>query len=1069
MAQAEESAELTRSSRRLWPRRKRWRAVLVFVLILAGGVALGWFTRERIASNVIEGQLRQYDLPANYEIESIGPEQQVLRNLVIGDPDKPDLTIERVEVSLRYRLGTPAIGMVRLTRPRLFGSYRNGALSFGSLDRVIYAESDEPPGLPELNLVLDDGRALIETDFGPIGVKAEGAGQLNDGFRGVLAATAPALAGDGCTSERATFYGDVTTSKGIPGFKGPLRLRGVNCEQGRLELASLDAEMKFQAKADFSGFSGDTKLAANSLALAGLRSKSISGNVDFSWREALLNSRYRIEAAQIDTPQLGLARLSADGSLRARDGFERLQIETQLRGEDISGIDAVSGTLAEYEQTAAGTLAAPLLAELRKGLTQQLPGADLQANLSLRRNGSVLSGVVPSAAIRSAKGTSLLALSQLEYGSADDGTPQLSGNILTGGDNLPRIRGRMEQGAQGQIGLRLQMDEYRAGENSLEIPQMVIAQDPMGALGFSGEVLASGDLPGGQVEQLVLPVSGNYSARTGLSLWRKCVNPEFKTLSLASLDLDRSDLTVCPPRGRAIVRYGARGLSIAAGTSGLTAQGKLADSPIRLTSGAIGFAWPGLVVAHDIDVALGPDETGSKFSVGEIQGEVDEGATGRFDNADISLEAVPLDLKDTNGIWAYRDGTLALSEGAFRLLDREKEARFEPLNARGAKLTLADNIIRANTSLRSPGSDRVVTAVDIRHDLSSGVGHADIDVAGLKFDEALQPEDLTYLALGVVALADGTVTGKGRIDWDENDITSSGEFSTDSFDFAAAFGPVEGASGTIHFTDLLNLTTAPDQVIHVAGINPGIVVHDGVVRYELREGQFLSVKGGEWPFVGGKLYLRPVELDLGASEIRRYVIEIVGADAGQFLATMDMGNLNATGSFDGTVPLVFDEDGNGSIVGGLLISRAPGGNLSYVGDLTYEDLGMIGNYAFSALRSLDFTQMVIEMEGPLTGEIITRLLFDGVRQGEGTSQNFITRQIAKLPIRFKVNITAPFYELLTSVRSTYDPAFVRDPRELGLLSSDGERLVMPDRPETGSNDATNDESGVQPKESEDNP
>ncbi|MDG2002703.1 MAG: hypothetical protein P8J20_05165, partial [Novosphingobium sp.] len=63
-----------------------------------------------------------------------------------------------------------------------------------------------------------------------------------------------------------------------------------------------------------------------------------------------------------------------------------------------------------------------------------------------------------------------------------------------------------------------------------------------------------------------------------------------------------------------------------------------------------------------------------------------------------------------------------------------------------------------------------------------------------------------------------------RIDWNEEAITSSGQATTDSLDFAAAFGPVDGLSGTVVFTDLLGLVTAPNQQLNIAAINPGIEV-----------------------------------------------------------------------------------------------------------------------------------------------------------------------------------------------------------------------------------------------------
>ncbi|QYU65980.1 YdbH domain-containing protein [Leptolyngbya sp. 15MV] len=412
---------------------------------------------------------------------------------------------------------------------------------------------------------------------------------------------------------------------------------------------------------------------------------------------------------------------------------------------------------------------------------------------------------------------------------------------------------------------------------------------------------------------------------------------------------------------------------------------------------------------------------------------------------------------------------LTLSEAAFRLEDRSDADRFQPLAAQGASLTLADNMIRALATLRHHASGREVTDVAIAHNLSTGIGHADLAVQGLRFDQGLQPDQLTVRALGVIANARGTVTGTGRIDWNPDRVASSGEFSTDRLDFAAAFGPVRGASGTIRFDDLIGLTTAPGQRLRVASINPGIEVFDGEVEFALRDGTILSVAGGEWPFMGGRLILESVDLNLGIEEQRRYVFRIEGLEAAQFVQQMELGNISATGLFDGVVPIVFDAAGNGRIEGGALDSRAPGGNVSYVGELTYEDLTPIANFAFDALRSLDYRSMTLRMDGALTGEIVTRVRFDGVSQGEGASRNFVTRRLASLPIRFNVNVRAPFYQLITSIRAMYDPAFVRDPRELGLIGPDGapeREVVNPPLPAIRPDDLIPDEPAIQTQESE---
>src|SRR5690606_6750760 len=98
----------------------------------------------------------------------------------------------------------------------------------------------------------------------------------------------------------------------------------------------------------------------------------------------------------------------------------------------------------------------------------------------------------------------------------------------------------------------------------------------------------------------------------------------------------------------------------------------------------------------------------------------------------------------------------------------------------------------------------------------------------------------------------------------------------------------------------------------------------------------------------------------------------------------------------------------------------------------------------------------------------TRVRFDGIQQGEGTSKNFITRRLAKLPIRFNVNIHAPFYQLIGSFKSMYDPALARTPQELGLIDANGKVIEKPTLkpPMPEALDLPDDESGIQPPESE---
>lgn len=1053
-------------------RRTLLRILLILLVIFLSIGAAVWFSREEIANNIIASQLESYGIPATYEIDSIGPERQILKNIVIGHPESPDLTIANAQVVINYRFGMPALGRITLVRPRLYGSIRDGKPSFGTLDKALFNDSGGPSGLPALDIRLIDGRGLIESDFGPIGIKAEGVGRLDSGFKGKLAAVVPKIEGGQCEGQGASLYGALTVEGGKPHFAGPVRIAAFSCPSQHIALTNVALLTDATADSDFSGFDGKAKLETGALNAVNTQAKGLNGTVRAVWRNDALTANYTLAARGLSLPEARVAVMTLDGSLRANDRFNRIEMRSGVAGNGVRLGQVLDGKLADAERVAKDTLAAPLLARIRNALLHEGRASRFVADITARRTGETANVIVPQASLRGGSGSTLLSLSQVQLSAGGNMGLRFSGNLATGGEGLPRIVGRMEGGQAGRAVLRMRMAEYVAGESSMAIPDLAITQSDIGAIEFRGRVIATGPLPGGSARSLQLPIEGSWSGARGLALWRQCTKVGFDGLTMASLSLERRSVTLCPTGGAPIVQQRAGALRIAVGVASLDLAGTLASTPIRLKSGPIGFAYPGAMTAREVDVGLGARGSSNDFRMSNLQATFGSEVAGTFADADVKLYSVPLDMIGAEGEWKYSNGILTLADGRFRLEDRAQVDRFNPLDADDASLTLKDSVIHATASLRASESHREVADVSIVHNLANSTGSADLAVKGLVFDKALQPDQLTDLALGVVANAKGTVRGAGRIDWNAKGITSSGRFSSDALDFAAAFGPVKGASGTVVFTDLLGMTTAPDQTLQIASVNPGIEVDNGSVTFTLKNGQDLAVAGGTWPFMGGTITLHPTQMRFGASEERRYVFEIVGLDAAQFIQRMELENLAATGIFDGTVPIVFDRNGVGRIDHGMLIARTPGGNVSYLGELTYKDKGAIANFAFDVLKSIDYSQMVLTMEGRLTGEIITHVSLDGVRQGEGAKQNFITRRIAALPIRLNVNISAPFYQLISSIKAMYDPASVRDPRDLGLVSSDGTRLkpaVSLPPPTAASNDVLPEKTPVQPKESENRP
>jgi len=398
------------------------------------------------------------------------------------------------------------------------------------------------------------------------------------------------------------------------------------------------------------------------------------------------------------------------------------------------------------------------------------------------------------------------------------------------------------------------------------------------------------------------------------------------------------------------------------------------------------------------------------------------GISGRFAGADARIGRVPLTISDASGTWRFHNSALTI-DGGVTVADAAEPPKFYPLRSDNMHFTLANGLIRATGTLKHPPSGTRIAEIDIDHRLSDGVGRAVLDVPGIHFGEGLQPEELTRLTEGVIALVTGDLRGQGRISWAGREaVKSSGEFTIVDTDLAASFGPVTGLNTTVRFTDLLGLETAPGQIATVRTINPGILVENGVVRYSLLPDRLVRVERGEWPFMGGRLILQETILNFNRPTAKRLTFEVVGLDAKTFVDTMGFEEIGASGVFDGVLPMIFDEAG-GRIVGGRLDSRPGGGTLAYNGVINKANTGMVSRLAFEALRDLKFQSMIIRLDGYLDGEFATRLTVEGVGLGNTSTQRLI-RSINKIPFKFNVSIKGPFRALIATAKSFRDPTDV---------------------------------------------
>ncbi|CAN5466586.1 YdbH domain-containing protein [soil metagenome] len=976
-----------------------------------------WSARKPIAAGVIDRAMASRGVPARYQIQDLSLGRQRLGNLVIGDPANPDLVADWVELTTGIGLTGPGVTGVRAGHVRMRARVVGGKLSLGAIDKLMPASSGKPFTLPKLRVDVGDVRMRLETPQGVVGLKLAGSGRLDDGFAGQFAAVSDRLELGSCAAGRVTAFVAIRIAKERPRLSGPVRAAKVACGDTRIAGARVTIDATLGAALD--RWSGKADVAVSSISQPFGKVADLSGSVSFDGAASRTAGRLDLRSGTFSSAQLSGATLALAGSYRFGDAFafagtagaERATISPAMRQQ-----------LASLGKSGAGTPLAPLAAKLGYALARAGQSMSLTASIGAGAKGQGGEVRLTRADVRAATGATVtFAGDGLRY-AWPTGATRIDGRLALAAGGLPEGEVTLAQAVAGApvIGTAT-FRPYAAAGASLSLTPVRFIASPRGNTVFGTRITLSGPVGNGRVDGLTFPVSGLWDGERKLVFNADCAALGFDRLAVSGLVLNPARVRLCPVGG-AIVRIDRNRIGGGARIDATRLSGRLGSSPIALglSGGRIGIA-DGSFTANGVAVRICTVERMTKLDFGRLDGGFSaRGLSGSFAYGGGQIANVPLLMSGAAGRWTLSGGKLALT-GDLSVADASPEPRFAPLAGKGVKLALVDGVITATGILATPTDSIKIADVAIIHDLSSGTGHADLRVPGITFGKVLQPDRLTRLTYGVIADVKGTVAGEGHIAWTPEGVTSNGVFRTDKTDLAAAFGPVTGISGEVHFTDLLNLVTAPGQVATVATVNPGIPVENGVIRYRLLAGSRIEVEGGRWPFAGGELALEPTVLDFSQAAERHMTFRVTGLDAQQFLQQFSFDNLNATGIFDGVLPMTFDENG-GRIEEGHLTVREGGGTIAYVGEITQKDVGFWGNVAFQALKALRYRSLDIVMNGPLAGAMVTEVRFAGISQGEGTSHNFLIKRLTKLPFVFNVRIQAPFRGLIDSARSFYDPS-----------------------------------------------
>ena len=322
-------------------------ALAVLIAVLVGA----WIERRPIAEHFIEQELARRNVRATYKIESIGLHNQVIRDVVIGDPASPDLTARYAKIQMRI-LWNGGVEVYRIAARgvRLRGELRQGGtVSWGEIDKLLPPPSGKPFRLPDIAVDVADTTVALKTAYGNLGFAVKGAGNLTGGFKGRLAVSSQKLVTGAC--ELDSLRGNVALGVEArrPHVTGPISAARFVCPKSRMAMIALRLELDSGFSEAFGRFDGNGRLSLSSLTAGDNGLANLVANIGFKG-----SASDAMGAIKLSAQRGRLGSIFADAT--RLDGRYRLWAE---RGEL-----ALSADYGADSATLALAMVAPLVAPL---------------------------------------------------------------------------------------------------------------------------------------------------------------------------------------------------------------------------------------------------------------------------------------------------------------------------------------------------------------------------------------------------------------------------------------------------------------------------------------------------------------------------------------------------------------------------------------------------------------------------------------------------------------------------------------------------------------------------------
>lgn len=990
--------------------------LLVGGVVVAVGLGGIYLNRRAVADQVLVGWLEKRGIEADVEVERFDWNGFTGR-LTVGDPNDPDVRIERVDVD--YAIGMPwsqyGAGVlpsrIVLSRPLIKASWIDNKVSFGSLDPLIEEFTSKPPGpkKPGPLIVVDKGEARITTDYGVVSLLANA--EVNDGRLRFIKASLPAAA----LRHASISADDLTATLEAREVSGRLDIKGTASAKALsyTEMKGEQLALSFTGVVPYSQ-NGEKQakgavllnadLAASALSTQALSASDFKAKLDWNgtiegWIDAFAltakadgridagRMRFadnRVEQAVWTAPVLDVklqrgARAGSDSFSWRVEGAHSL---SAARG-DVAGFSGRNVRLTSSSLIAGGrddTFEArgPLRLQMAQAEGYDLSLRQLDGQLKLDVLRDTLTHVSLAGSLNSASSQ----YNGLGRATSQD-APELAQIKTALADfrlEMPSVRLIADhRGTEFVLGQPARIISRSGAEIRLEGVKRPLFETGRGLTGGAGRLKSSG----GGIPQLDLDISSWQSVGGAL---------QADLQGQAKLDFTPVKGVDVATRGRLSVRNGRTTYTASECAAITAAEFRLGENEIRDVAGRLCSGNRPLFEMANGNWRLG----------GQLQ---DTRLSATFLQMGLGQAYGPLNVSgDRSGL------KLDLGVDRSRVFDMSETARFEPVQGRG-NINLASNVWRGGFDLGLP--NQPVGTLCLRHDGTSGQGGLaiatvgaecrvpngfgetiDAPQGGLVFAEfGLQPKALSGLVPAAISEpVSGRAAFVGQMFWADEKLESSGRLVAQDLAFTTPLGKVSGGMGDIRLDSLVPIVVPAGQTVTFNRID-GPLPMGGLKLAFGFEGSSLYLQNASVDLAEGEAFVfdtaayssadgltppaeiagKGLEIPVGGKEAWQFGVAIHGLQLNALMQAVGVGEkATLDAEVTGVLPVTFRPEWGFAISDGVLVADRRGslsiapevlGNVDAgVGQIATSEgeqapvpRNMMQDLAYQALEHLTFT------------------------------------------------------------------------------------------------------------------